>query len=115
MNSILLRGAGRSLHTPSSFTSTSSPRAGTLRPGNSRGSFQKRFVQASDHCDRAWQRLPHNLIAAKTGLVCTLPQESADDRALLSSPELDSEKTNAKRKGGKNMANPTYEVRANDA
>jgi hypothetical protein len=41
--------------------------------------------------------LPHNLIAAKTSLVCTLHQESAGDRALLSSPQLDSEKTNAKR------------------
>ena len=53
-NSILLREAGRSRHTPSSFTSTSSPRAGTSRPGNSRSSFQKRFARASDRCGRAF-------------------------------------------------------------
>src|SRR6202030_3262409 len=42
------REAGRNGRTPSSFTSTSFPRAGTLRPGNSRSSFQKRFARASD-------------------------------------------------------------------
>jgi hypothetical protein len=78
----------------------------TLRPGNSRSSFQKRFGRASDHYDRAWQRLPHNLIAAKTTLVCTLPQESADDRALPSSPQLDKKKQMRNAKGGKNMENP---------
>jgi hypothetical protein len=29
---------------------TSSTKAGTLRPGNSRNSFQKRFARALDHC-----------------------------------------------------------------
>src|SRR5208282_6560309 len=77
------RGAGRNGRTPSLFTSTSSPRAATLRPGNSRSSFQKNFARASDHYDRVWQGLQHNLIAAKTSLVCALPQESPDDRALL--------------------------------
>src|ERR1700722_2426439 len=94
-NSIPRRGAGRSRHIPNSFTSTISPRAGTLRPLSSRNSFQKRFARASGRCDRAWQRLPHNLISANTGLVCTLPQESADDRALLFRLDLDIEKANA--------------------
>ena len=84
---------------PSSFTSTSSPRAGTLRPGNSRSSFQKRFARASDHYDRAWQRLQHNLIAAKTSLCTNCPRESADDRALLSSFLLGSEKTRTQKEG----------------
>ena len=54
-------------------------------------------MRDSDYCGQAWQRLPHDLIAARTSLVRALHQESADDRALLSSPQLDSEK-DAKRK-----------------
>src|SRR3954452_9991709 len=44
------RGVGQSGRIPNSFTTTRSAKAGTLRPGNSRNSSQKRFVQASDHC-----------------------------------------------------------------
>src|SRR6266851_2651610 len=38
------------------------PKAGTLRPGNSRNSFQKRFARASHHCGNsgggtAWQHV----------------------------------------------------------
>jgi hypothetical protein len=40
----------------SSFTSTSSLRAGTLRPRNSQSSFQKRFARASDRCGRIFAR-----------------------------------------------------------
>jgi hypothetical protein len=43
-------GAGQSGRIPSSSTTTSSTKAGTLRPGNSRNSFQKRFARGSDHC-----------------------------------------------------------------
>src|SRR6266446_3627353 len=49
------RGVGRSGRIPNSSTTTSSTRAATLRPGNSRNSFQKRFARASDHCARAKQ------------------------------------------------------------
>ena len=41
------RGVGQSGRIPSSSTTTSSTKAGTLRPGNSRNSFQKRFARAS--------------------------------------------------------------------
>src|SRR5215203_1030280 len=45
-----LPGVGQSGRIPSSSTTTRSTKAGTLQPGNSRNSSQKRFVQASDHC-----------------------------------------------------------------
>ena len=45
----------------------------------------------------------------------TLAQESADDRALLFRLNLDMKKQMRNAKGGDNMANPTYEVHANDA
>src|SRR5262249_14509123 len=45
-----LRALGQSEPIPNSSITTSSIKAGTLRPGNSRNSFQKRFGRASDHC-----------------------------------------------------------------
>jgi hypothetical protein len=45
-----LRALGQSEPIPNSSITTSSTKAGTLRPGNSRNSFQKRFARASDHC-----------------------------------------------------------------
>jgi enoyl-CoA hydratase/carnithine racemase len=50
------RADGQSGRILSSLTSTSSARAGTLRPGNSRSSFQKRFARASDRCGRIFTR-----------------------------------------------------------
>src|SRR5437016_1020189 len=44
------RGPGQSGRIPNSSITTSSTKAGTLRPGNSRNSFQKRFARASDPC-----------------------------------------------------------------
>ena len=38
------------LGTANELSNTSSTKAGTLRPGNSRNSFQKRFARALDHC-----------------------------------------------------------------
>src|SRR5271156_1442128 len=52
------REVGRSGRTTNSFITTGSTKAGTMRPGNSRNSFQKRFARASDRCDhrrRNWQ------------------------------------------------------------
>src|SRR6185312_15422758 len=43
------RGAGQSARISNSFTTTRSPKAGTLRPGNSLCFFQKRFARASGH------------------------------------------------------------------
>jgi hypothetical protein len=48
--SIRPRKAGQSGRIPNSSITTSSTEAGTLRPGNSRNSFQKRFARALDHC-----------------------------------------------------------------
>lgn len=44
------RAVGQSGPIPNSSITTSSTKAGILRPGNSRNFFQKRFVRASDHC-----------------------------------------------------------------
>ena len=48
--SIQPRGVGQKRRTPSSSTTTGSTKVGTLRPGNSRNSLQRRFAQASDRC-----------------------------------------------------------------
>src|SRR5580704_1198974 len=44
------RAAGPRKPIPSSFTTTSFPREGTSRPGNSRSSILKSFVRVSNHC-----------------------------------------------------------------
>jgi hypothetical protein len=44
------REVGRSAHTENSSTTTRLTREGTMRPGNSRNSFHKRFARASGHC-----------------------------------------------------------------
>src|SRR5437870_8459940 len=43
------RGTGRSRRIQNSFITTSWTKAGTLQPGSSRNSFQKKFARASDH------------------------------------------------------------------
>jgi hypothetical protein len=50
-----LRGVGPSAHTTISSTSTPSPKAGTLPPGNSRNGFQKKFGRPSDRCEDSEQ------------------------------------------------------------
>src|SRR5215469_3465624 len=45
-----LRAVGQNEPIRNSSITTSSTKAGTLRPGNSRNSFQKRFERASDRC-----------------------------------------------------------------
>ena len=50
LNGSMIWVAGQSGPITNSSITTSSTKAGTLRPGNSRNSFQKRFVRASDHC-----------------------------------------------------------------
>jgi hypothetical protein len=54
MSFIQLRGVGQSRRIPNSFITTSSTKAGTLRPGNSPNSFQKRCARGSDHCALLW-------------------------------------------------------------
>ena len=44
------RGVGRSRRITSSSTTTRLAEADTMRPGNNRNSFRKRFARASDHC-----------------------------------------------------------------
>src|SRR5438552_1501297 len=43
------RGTGRSRRIQNSFITTSWTKAGTVQPGSSRNSFQKKFARASDH------------------------------------------------------------------
>src|ERR1700682_369780 len=95
MNSIQPRAAGPSRHFPISSITTSSTKAVTSRRGNSPDFFQEKFARASEHCGRARQRLQFDVIVAKISLVFALRQESSDDRALLFTPQPDSEETNA--------------------
>ena len=50
-----IRGVGRSAPTTISSISTPSRKAGSLPPGSSRNSSQKRFARASDHFGQAWR------------------------------------------------------------
>ena len=48
--SVKPRGAGQSARIASSSITTKLTKAGTMQPGNSRDSFQKRFARTSYHC-----------------------------------------------------------------
>src|SRR5262245_29262790 len=56
MSSIPLRGVGQSVHIPNSSTTTSSPKAGTLRPGSNRNFWWTNSVRPSHHSDHSGQR-----------------------------------------------------------
>ena len=64
---------------PISSTSTSSPRAATLRPGNSRNCFQKKFGRASDRCANSRRRS-----CSKTGRRGRTPSPSCKGRDVCS-------------------------------